>query len=229
MAVKHLNKLAATFLLALSLGSMETGHSLETNSANTKTDAFTPTKGGDWFTRLRVLYLLPNNHSGSLSTTPHSGVSVSQTFTGEFDFGYMFTKYLGSELILGTSHNSLWGQKALSGTKIGSTWVLPPTLTLQLRLFPSSKVQPYFGGGINYTLFYGEHCSIDNTHLKLKHSWGPAAQVGADAFFKGNWFINFDVKYIWMNTTAHLTGTVHGRVHVDINPWVFGLGIGRKW
>lgn len=187
------------------------------------------TQGGDWFTRIRALYVLPNDSSGSVNTIPNSGVSVNPSWTGEFDFGYMFTKNLGSELILGTCCHTLEGKNSLAGTKIGTTWLLPPTLTLQWRFFPTFIAQPYVGAGVNYTLFYGNGCSLPDTHINLKHSWGPAAQAGIDIFFFKNWLFNLDAKYIWMDTTAYLSGAVSGKVHVNINPWVLGFGFGRKW
>lgn len=190
---------------------------------------FHHTERGDWFTRLRALYLLPDDHSGSVSSIPHSGVSVHPAWTGEFDFGYMFTKHLGSELILATDRHTLVGKGSLAGTKIGKAWVLPPTLTLQWRFLPASIAQPYLGAGVNYTLFYNVDCSLPKTHLHLKHSWGPALQAGLDIFFFKDWFFNFDAKYIWIDTHARLTGAVAGHVNVDINPWVMGFGIGRKW
>jgi outer membrane protein len=187
------------------------------------------TQSGDWFTRLRALYVLPNDSSGSLSTIPHSGVSVHPSWTGEFDFGYMFTKNLGFELILATCRNTLVGKGALSGVKVGTVWLLPPTLTLQWRFFPSKIAQPYIGAGVNYTLFYGADCSIAATHLHLSNSWGPALQAGMDLFVYNDWFLNFDVKYVWIDTNAHLTGAVPGHVHVDIDPLLIGFGFGRKW
>ena len=187
------------------------------------------TQGGDWFTRVRALYILPNDSSTSVSTIPHSGVGVHPSWTGEIDIGYMFTKNLGCELILATSKHTLVGKKSLSGTKIATTWVLPPTLTLQWRFFPKQIVQPYIGAGVNYSLYYSEHCSLPGTSIDLQHSWGPAVQAGMDMFFYKDWFFNADVKYIWMDTHARLSGAVIGHVHVDIDPWVIGLGIGRKW
>ena len=136
------------------------------------------TKAGDWFTRLRALYILPDDHSHAINTIPHSGVSVHPSWTGEFDFGYMFTKNLGFELILATARHTIVGTKSLAGTTIGTTWLLPPTLTLQWRLFPEHRVQPYVGGGVNWTLFYGENCDLSKTSLSLDQSWGGAAQVG---------------------------------------------------
>jgi len=199
------------------------------SSSQNKEPEYHKTVAGDWFTRLRALYVYPDDSSGSLSTVPHSGVSVWPAWTGEFDFGYMFTKNLGSELILGITRHTLMGKKALAGTKVGHTWLLPPTLTLQWRFLPSSIVQPYAGAGVNYTLFFWNDSSIANTDLSLKHSWGPALQGGIDFFVFKDWLLNVDVKYIWIDTKARLTGAVPGTVHVNVNPWVIGVGFGRKW
>jgi outer membrane protein len=39
---------------------------------------------------------------------------------------------------------------------LASTWVLPPTLTMQYHLAPEGKIRPYLGAGLNYTIFYSE-------------------------------------------------------------------------
>jgi outer membrane protein len=142
----------------------------------TKKSSEIATEAGDWFTRVRALYIYPIDSSGSLSTIPGTGVGVNPAWTGEFDFGYIFTKNLGSELILGISKNTL------RGTKIGTTWLLPPILTLQWRFCPSYRLQSYVGAGVNYTLFYGESCFLSGTSLSLRHSWGPVLQFGWDVF-----------------------------------------------
>lgn len=204
----------------------------DANTVDHKSEAkqeFHHTQKGDWFTRIRALYIHPEYSSGSVSTIPHSGVAVNPSWTGEFDFGYMFTKNIGFELILATSKHTLMGRKVLAGTKIATTWVLPPTLTLQWRFAPTSVFQPYVGAGVNYTLYYSEHCSLPGTSIDLKHSWGPAVQTGMDMFFYKDWFFNIDFKYVWMDTHARLSGAVNGKVHVDIDPWIIGFGIGRKW
>lgn len=184
---------------------------------------------GDWLARIRGIYVVPNDHSGSLSTVPNSGVKVSNSATGELDFTYMWTRNIGTELILATTKHNLRGTGTLSGVKVGSTWVLPPTLLLQYHLFPCNCFQPYLGVGINWSLFWNEHCSLAETHLKLRNSWGVAGQVGFDYMINKCWFFNADVKYVLMDTRATLTGATTGHVHVDINPWIFGVGIGRRF
>ncbi len=194
-----------------------------------KSVSYHNTQSGDWFTRLRALYVLPDDSSGSITTIPNSGVSVHPSWTGEFDLGYMFSRNLGAGLILGTCKNSLWGKKSLHGTKVGTVWLLPPTLVLQWRFLPSSIFQPYLGLGVNYTLFYSAHCDLPDTHLHLSNSWRPAVQGGFDLFVYQDWLLNVDVKYLWVGTKACLSGAIHGSVRVDINPWVIGFGFGRKW
>lgn len=188
------------------------------------------TREGDWFTRVRGLYILPNDHSSQLNVVKNGYVSVNPSFTGEFDVGYMLTDTVGCELILGTTKNSIHGKKALRGIPIGSSWLLPPTLTLQYHPCSFSPIlKPYLGVGVNYTLFYSEKSAIKDTQLSLESSWGPAVQIGTDLFFHEEWCLNLDVKYVWAKSMAHLKGALNAHTEVTLNPWLFGVGIGRKW
>lgn len=65
----------------------------------------------------------------------------------------------------------------------------------------------------------------------MDNSWGWAAQAGVDIDVRDNWFVNLDVKYIDMNTTASLNTTNLGRlrVNVDIDPVIFGAGVGYRF
>ena len=46
------------------------------------------------------------------------------------------------------------------------------------------------------------------------------------------WFLNFDVKKLFLNTTATVDATsalgATVAADVDINPWIFGFGVGLK-
>jgi len=52
-----------------------------------------------------------------------------------------------------------------------------------------------------------------------------------DVNLKDGWLINADVKYITMDTDVKLkTGGTWTKIDsLDINPWVFGVGIGKKF
>ena len=67
--------------------------------------------------------------------------------------------------------------------------------------------------------------------VSLKSSFGLAAQIGADIALSNDWFVNFDLKYINIETEAQINTTagVVIRTDVDINPYVFGVGIGRPF
>jgi outer membrane protein len=46
------------------------------------------------------------------------------------------------------------------------------------------------------------------------------------------WFLNLDIKKLFLNTTATVDATTAlgatVDADVDINPWVFGVGVGIK-
>ena len=59
-------------------------------------------------------------------------------------------------------------------------------------------------------------------------------QAGFDINLKDGWLVNADVKYVWLDTDVKLNGAATGNVwrkidSLDINPWVVGIGIGKKF
>lgn len=192
---------------------------------------------GDWLVRLRALHVSPNDDSGSVSTLPGSSVSVDSDTTVELDFTYFVTRNLGIEAILGTSQHDINAGGSIAGLgKIAEVRTLPPTFTLQYHFKPDASVRPYAGIGVNYTKFYDEEASsslqsaLGPTSVDLDDSWGLSAQIGVDVDVNRDWFVNFDAKYISIDTTANLNsgGTIR-KVDVDINPWFLGVGIGRRF
>jgi outer membrane protein len=116
------------------------------------------------------------------------------------------------------------------------TKVLPPTLTLQYHFLPNSSVRPYIGAGLNYTYFFDEEVvgvlDQPDAKVKLDSSWGLAAQAGVDIDVGDDWFINFDVKYLDIDTEARFSGinlVGSANINTDIDPFVYGIGIGRKF
>lgn len=193
---------------------------------------------GDLLVRLRGVAVVPNETSGPvLPAFPVGEVSVDDSIMPEVDFTYMLTDHVGAELILATTKHHVGGEAALDGLgEVASTWVLPPTLTLQYHFAPAAKVRPYVGAGINYTIFYSEDASssleraIGSTEVKLDSSFGYAVQAGVDFDLTKTIFANLDVKYIDMDTTATLTtGTSRNRVDVSVDPIVIGVGLGTRF
>lgn len=69
-------------------------------------------------------------------------------------------------------------------------------------------------------------------NLKLKNSWGFAAQVGLDYQLDDRWLVNASARYIDIDTTGTFTATaleVPGKVDVSIDPWVYTLSASYKF
>jgi len=195
-------------------------------------------KQGDWLFRVRAIDVVPNEKSGPVSGVAGSEVGVGDAVMPEIDFTYMATDNIGAELILATTKHSLSGRGTIAGLgKIGSTWALPPTLTVQYHINPKGHLRPYVGAGINYTIFHSskstgslETALGGSTRVKLDDSFGYALQGGVDFDLSPKIFANLDVKYIDMRTTARLTtGATLRTVDVDINPLVVGVGVGFRF
>jgi outer membrane protein len=195
---------------------------------------------GDVLVRLRGIMVAPNEDSGSvLPAFPGEKVSVNNSFMPEVDVTYMATDNIGFELIASTTKHKASGRTGTTGSlgKLASTWVLPPTLTAQYHFNPTSAVRPYVGAGVNYTIFWNEKASgsleaaVGETRVKMDDSFGWAAQAGVDIDLTPKVFLNLDVKYIDIDTTAKLYTTAAGRqsVKLGIDPLVFGIGVGTRF
>ena len=155
------------------------------------------------------------------------------------NFAYMVTDHWGIELLAATpfSHDvSIKGTNAVDG-KLGSFKHLPPTLSaVYYPLDSKSAFQPYIGAGINYTWFFDESVSSDAKArgfdgMKIKNSWGWAAQVGADYMLTDKLMLNAQIRYIDIDTTAYASHSTLGRakVDVDVEPLVYMVGLGYKF
>lgn len=177
---------------------------------------------GDILIRARAVSVIPQaSTNNSLSTLD---VGVKQSVIPELDFTYMFTDHIGAELILGTTRNSVTSSLG----NLGKVSLLPPTVTLQYHFNDEGTFRPYVGAGLNYTRFYDNSLSAGGTPITLKqNSFGPALQLGMDVKVSENWFLNVDVKKLWVRTDASLGGASLGTLHID--PWLVGIGIGRRF
>jgi outer membrane protein len=112
---------------------------------------------------------------------------------------------------------------------MGSVRLLPPTLTLQYHFTPTARFSPYVGAGLNYTFFYNEKKGALRS-ISYDDNIGYALQAGIDYAIAGAWSFNIDVKKLWLSTdvTADLGGTKL-KADVDLNPWIFGVGLGYRF
>jgi outer membrane protein len=207
-------------------------------------------EAGDWVVRARAVNVSPNEDSKLGRTvnenvanvmSPGAELAVSDKVIPELDISYYFTKNIAAELILalGTRHNvSIQGEAGavVPNQDLGSVNLLPPTLTVQWHFNPDQTIDPYVGAGINYTNFLDRNLKVSSGALagtKIKvdsDSWGYALQAGVDINLKDGWLINLDAKYVNIETDVKLNVAGWTKIDsLDINPWVVGIGIGKKF
>jgi len=175
---------------------------------------------GDWLARARLLQIRP-----SVSSTIGT-LDVSNEITPEVDFSYFFTENIAADLILATQRHTVKN----AGADIGKVSHLPPTVTLQYHFMPKETFRPYIGAGLNYTRFYNVSLALGATPLTVdSNSWGGAMQAGFDVALDKKWFLNFDVKKIYIKTDVK-NGTTGAFVStLKIDPVVVGVGVGMKF
>jgi outer membrane protein len=185
---------------------------------------------GTFMVRARAIGVMPEDTSSS--TSIGGTVNVTAQAAPEADFSYFFTDHIAAELIAATTRHELSANgTAVGNADVGSTWVLPPTLTVQYHFMPHERFSPYIGAGINYSIFYDTKGAGPVVRsVSLDNNVGAALQAGVDYNMTGHWFLNLDVKQIFLNTTAHVN-TVLGPItaKTSLNPLVAGAGIGYRF
>ena len=184
-----------------------------------------------WQIRLRGLVITPDE-SASIESIG-GDVDISTAVVPELDFTYFFTKNIAAELILATSKHDVEAINTAAGDiELGDVWLLPPTLTVQYH-FTGGDLKPYLGAGVNFTIFYGVDEGPVADAVDYDNSLGLAFQGGLDYDLSDQWFLNVDLKKIFIQTDATINAsTALGATvgaDVDINPLIIGFGVGYRF
>jgi outer membrane protein len=183
-------------------------------------------KAGDFMVRLRGIAIVPED-SAQIDTIG-GDTDLSNEYVPEIDFSYFLTDNLALELIAATARHDVEAKNTAAGDlDLGRVSHLPPTLLLQWHVAPDSIVSPYLGAGINYTVFYNADEGKDIDKIEYDNSLGWALQAGTDINLSGNWWLNLDVKYIRIQSDVEINNAIDA--DVDVNPWIFGVGVGYKF
>ena len=169
-----------------------------------------------WMVGARLLDVYPNVSSSV------SGIDVDQQWTGELNSTYFFTPNFAVE------GSITWAKQdvTFNGTGVGALKMMPVTFTAQYHFTNLGAWKPYVGGGFNYTYFYDTDLGNNAGASVSRDSWGGALQAGLDYQVERNWYINVDVKYLWINNDIRLNNVNLGNnSSLDIDPWLFGIGV----
>lgn len=218
MAAAGLYAMSTTAVIAADLG----------DSLKDSTDYGYSTVYGPWMVRGRILGVIPDEGTSNWNIPGDPDVDIDNSVVPELDITYFFTNNIAAELILGVTPHDISGAGDLAAVDdIGSVWLLPPTLLLQYHFELDQGIKPYVGAGINYTVFFNEDGG-DLGSLDLENSFGWALQAGVDIPIQDNWYLNVDVKKLWLDTEATVNGGAI-TADVDIDPWIIGVGLGYRF
>lgn len=220
---------------------------------------------GDWLFRIGVGYVAPNTSDDDLvfEGMPLSNfrADVDDGVGLVFNLSYFMTPNWAVELLAASPFkHDIDGKGALAGLgKMGDTYHLPPTLSLQYHFAPGAKFRPYVGAGLNYTLFFNDSLN-QRTHdaivatangalntdfaggrssLDIDDSFGVAFQAGIDMQVSEKWFTNLDLRYIFIDADADIATTTfdpagaatvfNSNFDLAIDPWVLSWTVGFKF
>ena len=195
----------------------------------------------NWQVRLGGVAVQPNEKSEVSAIG--GDVNISNSFIPELDFTYFFNKNVAAELILGTTKHDVKttgsnltaiGGPASAEVDLGSVWLLPPTLTLQYHFYPTKTLKPYLGAGLNYTIFYSVDEGSVVKGLDYDNAVGFALQGGLDYMLNDKYFLNFDIKKLFLKTDVNVDATnlasgLKIPAEVNIDPLLIGFGVGMKF
>lgn len=191
-----------------------------------------------WKAQVRAINVNPNDSSGAVTGIAGSGIGSNSDTTVDLSLRYLFHKSLGVELTLLDSRHDLSGKGSIAALgKIAETRILPPTLTLVYVFLTEECTRPYVGLGLSAVNFHGENstAALDAalgglSTVQLADKAAVAAQLGCDFDLNNRWFLNLDLKYIWIDTTATVTTRAAVRtVDIRLNPVIFGGGAGIRF
>ena len=184
---------------------------------------------GDIIVRAGALMVAPNESSDDVLNLGEFQVS-DNTQLG-LNFTYMATDNIGIELVAATPFKH---EVALEATGvIAEVHQLPPTLLAQYYFGNAdSKLRPYVGAGVNFTVFYdtkfndtGKGAGLSN--LDMSNSVGLAAQVGVDYKINEKWLLNASVMYAGISSDVTFdVGNDSYTIKTDIDPLVYMVSVG---
>ena len=214
-------------------------------------------EAGDFIGRVGVVTVDPDSSSSNLNSNAlgeldGAKVSVDSNTQLGLTVSYMFTDQIALGILGATpfKHNIEGDGSILGGAgKLAETKQLPPTITLQYFPMPSgSKFQPYVGVGVNYTNFFEEKTTqtltdtyatlasgVDRTDIELDDSFGLAAEIGLDYMVTDTIGVNAAIWYADIDTEATInayagnTKADTSTIDVDIDPWVYMVGLSYKF
>ena len=171
----------------------------------------------------------------SADTSIGGDVDISDEWVPSLQVEYFFTDNISAELLCCVATHDVIAVNTIAGdVDLGEVTHFPPTVTLKYRWTSFGAVEPYVGGGVNYTAFIDDETPPSPpgpvNGIDYDQSVGPALQVGFDYRFNDHWSLNIDARRLWINTDVSIdTDLGPVSADVDIDPWVISTAIGYRF
>lgn len=196
-------------------------------------------EAGDFIARVGAAGVFPTGESEDLQAVPGGYVEADDAWSLGVTFSYLVTDQIGIGVL------GAWPFKhdiqpkgnltAVTGSDdVAEVTQLPPTVTLQWHIPTGSNFHPYVGAGVNYTYFFDEDTkgALSDADIDIDNSWGLAAEAGVDYLFDNDWLVSAQVWYASIEPEAKIRGgalNLDEKLDVEIDPWVFMAGVGKKF
>jgi outer membrane protein len=190
---------------------------------------------GNFMVRLLAAGVLPDDTvdvtAGALFA---DSADVSDAWVPATTLTYFLNPNLSLELLCCVAQHEARATGALAGLgEVGEMWIFPPTVTLQYHFTGLGSLKPYIGAGVTYIVFFDEQArgGLAAYNLEVDDAWGFTLQAGLDVSLGGGWYLNADVKKVFLDTDATWTPTAGAPITADIelDPWIVSFGVGYRF
>lgn len=183
-------------------------------------------KHGDWFVGLKVLHLAPDEES---VVSIGGEAKVASDTVPEIDLRYFLTDNLSLETMIGVAEHSVSAVgTALGDLDLGSTKVLPLTLSLQYHFNHGNRFSPYIGVGLNHT-FYVDHDPGDALGISYEDGFGTVLNIGFDYFISEKNYFNIDIKTFDISTNVVVNAGPAGIADASVDLNLLAVSVGYGW
>lgn len=187
---------------------------------------------GKVIARLRLTNIMPQDTSASITKL---GGRWTSTNTAGFDLdaSLFLTSNIAVDFGMSAGHHSFTIRDSNFGTvPVGNAELLVPSVMLQYHFLPHERFGPYLGVGPAAAVFIDPSPGgtlVDK--LYFDSQVGVAFQAGFDVTLGGPFVLNVDIKQLLVQTIAYSPHPprVPVQAKVDVNPTIFGIGLGYRF
>lgn len=200
------------------------------------------TPSGNFMIRVLGSGVLPDEDAKPISVggavQPTYDADLSDDYIPALTLTYFMNPNWSLELFCCFSKHDVKGTAGLDfAGDLGDSWLFPPSVTLQYHFTNMGRIKPYVGAGVTFIHFFNEGvgsgaaANLNVVNFEIDDAFGLALQAGVDLSLGGKWYLNADVKKIWLNTDA--TWTQNGGTKIvsdlDIDPLIVSVGLGYRF